>query len=317
MRRHLNSNGGTREILDPALRRPRLHRVVDRTSGRGPAGGSDRPSDSRAAAPVDHRALGARREAAGAFPGEGSRGRAERRRGAARRHRVRTVERLRRTDPHADARPARERGTALQQFSYDGALFSDAHGASDGPEPPRQQRRGDHGARDGIPGEYGHPAGERRASGGDAAAQRLQHGGLRQVPRNASLGGLDFRALRPLAHALRVRQVLRFHRRGDEPVGAGDLRRHDSSRARPDARLSLHRRHDEPGVGLDAGPALADAAEAVLRVLRDRRAPCAPSRAEGIHRPLQRQVRPGMGRPSARRPSPARRRWASSRRPPT
>ncbi len=35
---------------------------------------------------------------------------------------------------------------------------------------------------------------------------------------------------RPLADALRLRQVLRLHRRRDQPVGAADLRRHDPDR---------------------------------------------------------------------------------------
>ena len=47
--------------------------------------------------------------------------------------------------------------------------------------------------------------------------------------------------------ALRVRQVLRFHRRRDEPVGAGDLRRDRPRRAPGQSRLPLHRGHDGPG----------------------------------------------------------------------
>ena len=83
-----------------------------------------------------------------------------------------------------------------------------------------------------FPGQHRHPSGERRAAGGDAAAERLQHGSLRQVPRDAALGSLGLGALRPLADPLGLRQVLRLHRRRDEPVGAGDLRR-DRPRGAP------------------------------------------------------------------------------------
>ena len=47
--------------------------------------------------------------------------------------------------------------------------------------------------------------------------------------------------------ALGLRQVLRLHRRRDEPVGAGHLRRHGASRAAASPRLPLHDRHDRPG----------------------------------------------------------------------
>ena len=72
-----------------------------------------------------------------------------------------------------------------------------------------------------FPGNTGIRPAERRAAGRDAAAQRLQHRGVRQVPRDAAVGGLGLGPVRPLAHALGLRQVLRLHRRRDQPVGAG------------------------------------------------------------------------------------------------
>ena len=51
-----------------------------------------------------------------------------------------------------------------------------------------------------------------------------------------------------------LRQVLRLHRRRDEPVGAGDLRGHDPRRAAEGPELPLHDRHDQPGDQVDAVP---------------------------------------------------------------
>ena len=79
-------------------------------------------------------------------------------------------------------------------------------------------------------------------AGRDPATERLQHGRLRQVPRDAALGGVGLRPLRSLAHRLGLRQVLRLHRRRDQPVGAGDLRRRHSRRAQADPRTITSRR---------------------------------------------------------------------------
>ena len=72
----------------------------------------------------------------------------------------------------------------------------------------------------------------------------LQHGGIRQVSRDRALGGVGFGPLRSLAHALGLRQVLRVHRRRDQPVGARDLRRRHPSRAAARPELPLHDGHD-------------------------------------------------------------------------
>ena len=90
----------------------------------------------------------------------------------------------------------------------------------------------DHGTGDRVPGQHRHPPAERRAAGRDAAPQRLQHRRLRQVSRDAAVGSLGLRSVRSLADAFRLRQVLRLHRRRDQPMGAGDLRRHHPRRTR-------------------------------------------------------------------------------------
>ena len=93
-----------------------------------------------------------------------------------------------------------------------------------------------------------------------------------------------------------------FHRRRDQPVLPGDLRRHHGAGAAQDARrrLSLHRRHDRQGHQLGAAAKGADARQALLRLLRAGRDACAASRAEGMVRQVQGQVRSGLGQAARR-----------------
>ena len=62
-----------------------------------------------------------------------------------------------------------------------------------------------------------------------------------------------------------------------------------------DPELPFHDRHDQPGDRLDAVPEIAHAGQAVLHLLRAGRHPRAASRAEGVDRQVQGQVRPGLG----------------------
>ena len=119
---------------------------------------------------------------------------------------------------------------------------------------------------------------------------------VRQVSRDGAVGSQRVGSVRSLADAFGFRQVLRLHRRRDQPVGAAGPRRHRQGRSRDDARLSLHHRHDQPGDPVDSQPAVADARQAVLQLLRDRRDACAASRAEGMDREVQGQVRRRLGR---------------------
>ncbi len=131
-------------------------------------------------------------------------GRAERHRLPDRRHRVRPPEHVRRRHSHADARSAREPGAQVQPLPHDGALLADARGDPDRPQPPHEQRGRDHGSRHGVPGQHGRAAAERHAARRDPAPERLQHGRLRQVPRDGAVGSQRVRAVRSLAHALRA-----------------------------------------------------------------------------------------------------------------
>ncbi len=122
-----------------------------------------------------------------------------------------------------------------------------------------------------YPGQQRRAAQQHHAARGDPPAERLQHGGLRQVARDGAVGGERLGSHRSLADALGLRQVLRVHRRRDEPVGADDLRRHDARRAAPGRELPLHDGHDQPGRRVGPPAAGPHARPSLLHVLRARR----------------------------------------------
>ena len=131
------------------------------------------------------------------------------------------------------------------------------------------------------------------------------------------MGDEPGRTVRRLAHGRRrLRILLRLHRRRGEPVVPDALRGHHAGRAEEDARrgLPLHGGHDRQGHGLDRAAEGPRARQALLRVLRARRHPCAPPRAQGMGRQVQGQVRPGLGQAARRDLCPAEGSSASSRR---
>ena len=259
------------------------------------------PADRGAQAADLQRAGRAQRQAAAAVRGQGAQGSTQCRHRADRRHRLRRAQHVRRSHPHADDGPACRSPACASTTST----------------PPRCARRraialktgrNHHTANTGsimetataFPGNTGQNPEQRRAAGGNAAAQRLQHRRFRQVARNRRLGDQRVGPVRPLAHPPGLRQVLRLHRRRDRPVVSADLRRRDQGRSAEDEGLPLHRRHDQPGHQLGESPAVDDAGQAVLRLLRDRGGACAAPRAEGVGGQVQGPVRQGLGPGSQR-----------------
>ena len=198
--------------------------------------------------------------------------------------------------PDADLREAGQQRAALQPLPHHGPLLADAHGAAHRPQPSRQQRRRDHGAGDRVPRQHGRAAQERRAAGRDPAAERLQHRRLRQVPRDAAVGSVG----------LRARSTAGRRARASTSSTASSAARRTSGRRPSTTASPASRRRTIPNyhfttdmtnqaiawVALPAGP---DAGQAVLHVLRDRRHARPAPRAQGIHRQVQGQVRPGLG----------------------
>ena len=164
-----------REVLpipDRRLRRPRLR-------GREGSGG-EVPADRAAAS-------------AG--------GRAERPDRPDRRRRLRLLERVRRPVPDADGGAPGRRRAEVHPLPHDGAVLADARGAALGPQPPHGRHGRDHRDRDLGARVQLDPPEHLRAAGGDAEAERLRDGAVRQVPRGAGVGDEPARAVRLVADA--------------------------------------------------------------------------------------------------------------------
>ena len=80
----------------------------------------------------------------------------------------------------------------------------------------------------------------RGPAAGDAQAERLLHGPVRQVPRGASMGDKPDGAVSPVAHGQRLRVLLRLRWRRDEPVlpRPSTRARRRSSRTEPPKRAT-------------------------------------------------------------------------------
>ena len=206
-------------------------------------------------------------------------------------------------DPHAERRAAGEERAEAQPLSHDRALLADAPGAAHRAQSPfgehgRHLRDRDLGARLHLGA-----AEEQGAARHDAQAQWLLDRAVRQVPRGAGLADEPDGAVRPVAHRRRrIRVLLRLHRRRDQPVVSGHLRRHDADGTEQESGggLPLHRGHDEQGDRVGAPAEGADARQAVLHVFRARRHPRPASRAEGVDRQVQGQVRRRLGQAARR-----------------
>ena len=137
----------------------------------------------------------------------------------------------------------------VQPLPHDRALLADAPGAPHRSQPPLGRHGRDHRDRDLCARLQLDPAEHVRAARRDAEAERL-------LRRRSSASATRCRCGRrarwgrstPGPPAVRLRALLRLHRRRDEPVRAGDLPGHGADRARPHGRrgLPLHRGHDRP-----------------------------------------------------------------------
>ena len=155
------------------------------------------------------------------------RGRAERAGGAARRRRLRRLERLRRTVPDADGGTARGGRAAVQPVPHHGPVRPHPPGPPDRTQPPLGGHGQHHRDGDLRAGQQLAAAEHQGTTGDDPAAERVLHRPVRQVPRGTRLAVLADGSLRRLAvRRWRLRDLLRLHRRRDQPVGPRALRRH-------------------------------------------------------------------------------------------
>ena len=181
-------------------------------------------------------------------------------------------------------------------------------GDADRPQPPLGRDGQHHRDRDVGAGQQLAAAEHEGAAGDDAEAERVLDGAVRQVPRGAGVAVVADGSVRRVAVGRRrVRDVLRVHRRREQPVGSGAVRRHDPGRAAGDRRGGLppDRGPGRSGRQLGASAEGADAGQAVLRVLRARRDPRPASRPQGVGRQVRGRVRRRVGRAARAHVRPA------------
>ena len=225
-------------------------------------------------------------------------GRAQRAGHPDRRRRLRRDQRVRRPVPHAQLREARQGRIAVHALPHDGAVLADAAGAAHRPQPSFGRHGRHHRNRHGRARLQLGAAQHQGAARAHPQAQWLRDRAVRQMPRGAGVADEPGRSVQRLAdRRRRLRVLLRLHRRREQPVGSGAVRGHDADRAAEDAGrgLSPHRRPGRQGDRLDAPAEGAAARQAVLHVLRAGRHARAASRAEGVDRQVQGQVRARLG----------------------
>ena len=221
---------------------------------------------------------------------------------------LRGGEHVRGSVPDADRGPAGGGRSEVQPLPHDGAVRADPGGAAVGPQPPfgrdgQHHRDGDVGA-----GQQLVAAEHEGAAGDDVEAERVLDGAVRQVPRGAGVAVVADGSVRRVAVGWRrVRDLLRLHRRREQPVGSGAVRRHDPGRAAgdPGGGLPPDRGPGRSGRQLGASAEGADARQAVLRVLRAGRDARPASRPQGVGRQVRGRVRRRVGRAARAHVRPA------------
>ena len=228
----------------------------------------------------------------------GAGGRPQRRDRAARRRGLRAARLLRLRHRHAVLRPARRRGPPLLELPHHRAVLADAGLPAHRPQPPQQRHGAHRRARGRLPRLQRDDPARERLPVRDPPAQRLRHLRGRQVAPHAGVGDDDGQPAGQVAARSGLRALLRLHGRRDRPVPPGARVRQPLRRAAAHAGGGLppHRGPRRPGDPLHEGPARHRARQAVLPLVHARRVPRAAPGADGVHRPVPRPVRPGVGR---------------------
>ena len=226
-------------------------------------------------------------------------GRAERAGRPARRRRLRRVERVRRAVRDAERGAARGRRAEVQPLPHDGAVLADARGAADRPQPPHRRHGRHHrdrhvGARLQLDAaEHVRAAGRDRSSStatrrrSSASATRCRCGRRARWARSTTgRPGSGFEYFYGFIGG-EANQYYPALYEGTTPV---------EPRAHARGGLPPHGRHDRQGDRLGPPAEVADARQAVLRLLRARRDARAAPRAAGVGGQVQGPVRRRLGR---------------------
>ena len=153
---------------------------------------------------------------------------------------LRRIERVRRSVQHAGRRAACRRRSEVQPVPHDGAVRPDPPGAPDRAQPPLGRHGLDHRDRHVGAGQQLAAAEHEGTAGDDAQAQRVLDRPVRQVSRGAGVAIVADRPVRCLAVGRRwLRVLLRLHRRREQPVRPGAVRRAHTGRAAHDPRGGL------------------------------------------------------------------------------
>ena len=207
---------------------------------------------------------------------------AERARRPARRRRLRRVERVRRRDRHAERRAPRRRRPQVQPLPHDGAVLADARGAAQRPQPPhgrdgRHHRDRHLGARLQLaPARTTAPRSRRSSSStatrppSSASATRCRSGRRARWGRSTTGRRAAASSTSTGSSAARPTSTTPRSTRAPTPV---EPERHARGGLPP------HGRHDRQGDQLGAAAEVADAGQAVLRLLRAGRDPRPAPRA--------------------------------------
>ena len=226
-------------------------------------------------------------------------GRAERPARADRRRRLRRVERVRRAVPDAELRAARRRGLKYTRF-HTTALCSPTRSAL-------LTGRNHHSVGMGNITEFATSAPGNSSIWPNtaaplakiAAAQRLQHRAVRQVPRGAGVGDQPDGSVPPVADRAWASSTSTGSSAARPTSGTrrSTRARHRSSRTgTPEDGYYFNDDLTRPRDQVDPPAEVADAGQAVLRLLRAGRHPRAAPRPEGVGRQVRGPVRPGLGR---------------------
>src|SRR3954452_21765992 len=102
-------------------------------------------------------------------------------------------------------------------------MLANAGGTAHRPQSSHEQHGRHHRDRDRLSRQYRGAPKQHCADRRDSTAQWLQHGGFRQVARDAALAGQPFRPDRFVAHPFGLRKILRLHGRRDQSIRANTL----------------------------------------------------------------------------------------------
>lgn len=221
----------------------------------------------------------------------------ERHRGAARRRRLRPVRLLRLRHRDAVLRSGGGARSPVRQLPHHGAVLADACVPDHRPQRPLERDGARGGAGCGLPGLQRHHPQRERLPVRDPGSQRVLHLRRGEVAPDTGHRDDDGEPPRQVAARSGLRAVLRLHGRGDRPVPArpGVRQPHHRSPSISRGGLPPHRGPGRQGDPVPTRPPRHCPDQTVLLVVRPRRLSRPAPGTTGLHRPLPRPVRPGLG----------------------